>query len=452
MVIGMGEGRRDTLGAELVAATYRGGAPALRKLRGTPFRATWLAAPHRFAVEAAEVLAEREEPITLAAAADEIERRGSVTAAGLAEVREAVEAALGAHLESDARDVAAIVDALADAVTSDPTSRLLSAADIFAPLPPVKWLCQAFDVAPGPPLLVAGYGFSGKTLSLQDLALSVATGTPVWGTFPVRTGKVLHVDYEQGAHLTRLRYQRLARARGIRPTDLEDRLNLAPLPDWYLDADAGDKLKRLCEGVDLLIVDSFRAACPRTEENSSDARIPLDRLTRISEETGATSIVIHHARKPSKDSQGGARMSIRGSGALYDACGSVLVFSAEKGEPITVEHDKARITGRTHESLRLWIEDVEVDGDPLAGLRVSTLSTPPPDQQTADQRLGELQGRVLAFVEAQGGTSGGCNVIHEHLGGRRQSLTAAIAELVRLGRLTRGGSTKEPTLSLAGTT
>jgi hypothetical protein len=332
---------------------------------------------------------------------------------------------------------------------------LLSAADIFAPLPPVNFTCQALDMAPGAPVLVAGYGFSGKTISAQDLALAVATGTAAWGRFPVRKGRVLHIDYEQGAYLTRHRYQRLAAGRGIDPRSLDGHLVLAPMPRWYLDGDTGDELARLADGFDLVIVDSFRAACPNTDENKSEARVPLDRLTRISELTGTTWLVIHHARKPSQDSRkpsGGARMAVRGSGALYDACGSCLVFAAEKGEPVSVEHEKARITGRLHDAFQLRIEDVDTAGGPSCGLRVSAVSSMPPAQQTTSERLQALQERVLGFVKAQGGTTGGNNIIAEHLGGRRQALNAAISELVRSGRLIRGGSTKEPTLSLAGTT
>lgn len=326
---------------------------------------------------------------------------------------------------------------------------LLQAGDIFAPLPPVNWLCEALDMAPGAPILFAGYGFSGKTVSAQDLALAVATGTPAWGRFPVRPGRVLHVDYEQGTHLTRLRYQRLAQARGIDPRALDGRLVLAPLPPWYLDGDSGDVLTRLCEGFDLVIVDSFRAACPHTDENASDSRIPLDRLGRMSEKTGVAPVVIHHARKPVRDAQGGARMSVRGSGALYDACGSVLVFAAEKGEPTTVAHEKARITGRPHADFQLWIEDVEIDGDPTAGLRVSCLNGPAAAR--VPDRFTQLKERVLEAVKADGKFSGGVNLLRSRLGAKKDDVSAAVADLERAGAIRREGSYHRPTFVYLGT-
>jgi hypothetical protein len=253
----------------------------------------------------------------------------------------------------------------------------LGVSEIFVDLPAVNWLCQALDLCPGAPALVAGYGYSGKTVSLQAFALAVATGTYAWGSFTVRQGRVLHVDFEQGRHLTCLRYQRIARAEGIGPADIGDRLSLVTLPTLYLDsAGAEIELTKACEGVDLLIVDSLRAASPTLDENSSSVRIVLDLLTRISDKTGVTPIVVHHARKPSLDKTGGARMAIRGSGALFDACSSVLVLEAEKNQAPVVHHEKARVSGKTAEDFCLSISDTQASGDPAGGLLVRAEPVP----------------------------------------------------------------------------
>jgi hypothetical protein len=330
---------------------------------------------------------------------------------------------------------------------------IIGVADIFKPLDPVKWLCKELDMAPGAPTLIAGYGYSGKSLALQDLALAVASGTKAWGSFDVRSGRVLHLDYEQGAYLTRMRYQRLARGRGIEPSDLSDRLSVAVMPPWYLDNDARGELARVSEGFDLVVLDSFKASCPSTDENTSEARIPLDRLGRISELTGTCFMTLHHSRKPSRDRDGlgGARMAIRGSGALYDACGSVLVFAAEKGEPIAVAHEKARISGRTHDDFRLSVEDVEIDGDPRAGLRVSRLSVGPGKVQDAPgATFAALRARIVELARTHG-TLGSKNEIRIALGARKDDVGAAVDSLERSGALVRGGTYHHPTYSLTGT-
>lgn len=248
-------------------------------------------------------------------------------------------------------------------------------AAIFEPLPPIPWVCEKLDLCPGAPALVAGYGYSGKTVALQALALSVAAGLPAWGRFTVRHGSVLHLDFEQGSYLTKLRYQRIARSMGIGPDDLAGTLLVGCHPPSYLDRDVEDSLVRAFDGNTLAIIDSLRAAAPSIDENSSEMRRPLDMLGRVSERTGCAILVILHARKPSRDSEEAAKTAIRGSSALFDAASSVLVVVGDKDCPTrTVSHLKARMSGTTAEDFALRIEDEEIDGDPRGGLLVKAES------------------------------------------------------------------------------
>jgi hypothetical protein len=283
----------------------------------------------------------------------------------------------------------------------------LRVADIFAPLAPVDWLAQGLDLCPGAANLLAGFGFSGKTLAAQDLAISVATGKRAWGAFSVREGRVLHIDWEQGPRLTSERYQRLAAAHMLAPQDLEDRLSVVTRPRFYLDqVDAEEVLTRECEGHVLLVLDSLRAACPTIEENDSGVRIVLDMLGRVSERTGVVPVVIHHARKPSQDKTGGARMAIRGSGAIYDACASVLVFEGRKGRPTLVAHEKARTSGICAEDFELTISDVEVDGNQRGGLSVTASAATSSDGDIdGDAARQEQDARVLEIIGANPGVN-----------------------------------------------
>jgi hypothetical protein len=246
----------------------------------------------------------------------------------------------------------------------------LGVAQICAPLPPVPWLVQDLGLAPGAPAIIGGYGYSGKTVAAQALAVAIAAGQPVWGAFAARQGRVLHIDYEQGARLTSDRYQRLMVGMGVTPEQVGDRLTVVSMPSMYLsDAATEAFLTERCQGVDLVIIDSLHASCPAIEENEAGARRYLDVLGRVSERTGCAFLVIHHARKPTKDGVGGAKMVLRGSGALFDACASVLIFGANQGEPPTVTHTKARITGKTSPDFVLKIEDTP-DSDQGQGLTV----------------------------------------------------------------------------------
>ena len=334
----------------------------------------------------------------------------------------------------------AFVDELARdarALAENATSRLpwLDTPQIFAPLAPIPYVLEALDLCPGAPALVAGFGFGGKTLACMALALAIASGRRAWGEFQVARGPVLWLDYEQGEHLTRLRFQRLALGMGITREDIEGHLRIISMPRFYLDAPgAADVLARDCEGARALFIDSFRAACPTVEENDSASRVPLDALGRMSGATGCAVGVIHHARKPSKENGGGgARMSMRGSGALYDAAGSVLVLEAEKGERPCVHHEKARSGGKLHEDFYLAIEDV--DGEDVwgrtlagAGLRVAFQceeQVNPPRSPSA--RFSEIKAELVQVMRSKPGAS--LRFLRASVTGKNALIDEALEEL-----------------------
>jgi hypothetical protein len=285
--------------------------------------------------------------------------------------RKAAELRLGRVTPTQARDeIDRALESIAPRPASAP-SAILDGPAIAAPLPPLEYLVRELGLVAGggAPHLVAGYGFSGKTLALQSMALSLVAARAVWGGYTVTARRVVHVDLEQGERLTRLRYQRLARAMGLDLASLGDALALADMPPIALTVDHVDAWRALMTTRDVMLVDSLRAASAGLDENDSAIRAGLDLLGRLSAETGCRPIVIHHARKQGKDDPGG-RYAIRGSSAIFDGCDAAYLFSAEKGEPVRVEHVKARSHGALIEDIALVISDVAIDGDAHAGLRV----------------------------------------------------------------------------------
>ncbi len=277
----------------------------------------------------------------------------------------------GAGEDENSRDDVTTIPQLA------PVMATIGVAEIFEPLPALPWLVRELQLAPGAPAVVAGYGFSGKTLLAQELAICVASEKRLFDNFTVRKGRSLHIDLEQGRRVTSERYQRLARAKNIDPRDLGDRLRLAVLPPFSLDASGAEGLyHRAIDGFDFVAIDSLRAACPSADENASDIRKHLDILTRISEKTNATILFIHHSRKPSAESAGAGmmdRMMMRGSGAIFDACSSVFIMGGEKGDPSRVSHQKCRHYGTTIDDFGFWVKDVPGNGNPRDGLKLEHL-------------------------------------------------------------------------------
>lgn len=274
--------------------------------------------------------------------------------------------------------------ALEGARKRGPTFELRSTADIFAQLPAVPWRVRGLQICPGRPCILGGYGASAKTLSAQQLALAVASGTPAWGYFETELGRVVHLDYEQGFHATALRYQRLALGHRIDPRELADRLRLAVFPRVYLDQQgAYDAYAALCEDVDLVVLDALRGATPSSDENDSSIRACIDNLTRVAEATGCSFVLLHHARKQQKDMSADDKEGLRGSAGIFDGAGAVYLLRAAKdpNEPRAVRQIKpaAEAAGRAVEDFLLDVLDVPAPGDATAGVRVMHKPVPKPD-------------------------------------------------------------------------
>lgn len=258
-----------------------------------------------------------------------------------------------------------------------PSWNVMLAEAVFAPLPPYPWLIPGIHLAPGRVTLLNGYADTGKTVIAMTVALAVAAGQPLWGLFrPSRAGVVLHMNGELGSYIARERYQRLARAASIEPAELvaNGNLRLANYPAVrFDDRDFEAEMIRACEGVTLVIIDSLRAFSGALDENSKEIGVALLMLARVSELTGATIVVLHHNRKPSKDDVGGAKMSISGSSSILGGSECAFVMAAEvKGGPVIVKHERSPI-GRPLEDFGLTIEDVPSGSDPRWGLRVRHL-------------------------------------------------------------------------------
>jgi hypothetical protein len=313
----------------------------------------------------------------------------------------------------------------------------IGVGQIFAPLPPIPWLVEKLRIAPGRPTMLAGYSYSGKTITAQAIALAVAAGRPVFGAYRARQGKVLHLDFEMGQYLARSRYQRLAAGMGIDVRELgDDGLRLATYPTMRLsDTTAEERLTAACDGCALVVLDSFTAAAGDIEENSAEAGAPFYMLGRVSDRVGCTFVVIHHARKPQKDASGGARMAIRGSSAIYGGCDAVYAMGGEKGEPVRVQHEKSPYDGIIVEDFCLKVVDVPGVTGPRHGMRVEQLETAEVATDPRAEREHEALMRAVVdtIARAGGELPGGVKTLTVKLQRRRANLDAAVAELEAKG-------------------
>ena len=356
------------------------------------------------------------------------------------------------HPPLDPAEVKKIARSVVKYPPGDPTApgidpfSMLTAADLATELPPVPWVVRALGIAPGAVTIVGGLGFGGKTMTMQALALAVASGRKLWGHLDASQGRAVHLDYEQGRRLTQERYQRLARGMRVDLATLEpSAFALACLPRETLDKPTSeDHVVRICEGAKIAIVDAFRGAFPSAKENDSESRKFLDMLQQASERTGCAMIVIAHSRKTT-DESGDVRSSLRGSGALFDAAQTVYMLDGAKKKPTRVHCTKDRLLGEDRATFGVEILDIAQGDDPRWALEVAYRH--PEEVQAAylvdeDEdakiamslaRLDTFTGRVMAILATNpGGTVG---MLAQSTGHSTSSTREAIGILERAGNV-----------------
>lgn len=293
-----------------------------------------------------------------------------VTAAELAEEREAI--AQAAEPDALPPDPEAPVRL---AEPTDDRARIVWARDFNVVETETPWLCEGLMLAPGRPNVVAGEGGSNKTMLAQYLACCVVTGRGVFGRWPVKEGRVLHVDYEQGLKLTRRRYNRFAYAMGypLGAHEWDDRLGFLARPFFLDHADQEKRLATLVKGFDLVIVDSTRRSAPKLRENDPEAALPLEVMFAVSEATGVVFLATDHAttKVPENDGRGGKgqgrrRKAIqRGHSSKLDAAGTLIALTKEgKGLSTLVSCEREQQEGEEFEDFAFDVQDIENPNEP----------------------------------------------------------------------------------------
>lgn len=211
-----------------------------------------------------------------------------------------------------------------------------------APPPSVGWLVQ--DIWPqGARGWIAGEAKLGKSWLALELAVSVATGEPFLGKFPVRQpGPVFYLTEESNLRNLYNRLRMILLAKEIEPEQLRDKLRLLVRkrvkltdPRWRTRIiTAIDKHKPV-----VLFIDPLRRYHDGGENDSADLVAVLDAAAEFQDHGPAVPIV-HHMRKTSEANAGArAGQQMRGSSDLH-AWGDAAMYctgTAEDKNAVVVE-------------------------------------------------------------------------------------------------------------------
>lgn len=250
----------------------------------------------------------------------------------------------------------------------------------FTPIPvaefsagrPLEWIIKG--VLPHGELgMVFGASGSGKSFLLIDMAAAVARGTP-WRGLTVKQGRVCYVVAEGAAGFRKR----------IDAYCIHHEIHISEL-DLYVIADAPnltqkDHVKALTDGIksagpfDLIVLDTLAAVTAGADENSAqDMGIVLDRARSIGRDTGAMTLLVHHAGKQ-------ADRGARGSTALKGRVDvEIEVVRADNQRAATVSKLRDQEDGATF-GFKLGVVNVGMDdeGDVIDSCVIEHSSAPTP--------------------------------------------------------------------------
>lgn len=271
------------------------------------------------------------------------------------------------------------------------------------------WTIAAVGVIGGQPKV-------GKSWLGLDLAVSVASGTPALGRFPVEaTGPALIYLAEDALPRVRDRVAHLCRHRGLDLARLDlqvvtaDRLRL----DTERDQLALDQTVQRLRPT-LLLLDPLVRLHSLDENSASDLASLLGFLRALNRRHQVALILVHHLAKRSRRNLG---QSLRGSSDLHawtdSAC--YLVRRPDDRLQLTVEHRAApapdplllRLAGGADQPLSLLVDTAAAPPPPLAeAVRAALASAGQPLSRTVlRQRLrvnNARLGAVLLTLEQRG--------------------------------------------------
>ncbi len=225
--------------------------------------------------------------------------------------------------------------------------KIVTLKQILNGLTNFEWAIDGIE--PDHPIIgmIAGPGNVGKSWLALSLALSTASGKKWLGRFQTKKRKVLIVDLEQHEVLISVRTQRLVRGMELddkTPLDflIDPHINFLPAP-VINPPTPRESLRELAElveleGYNLVIIDSLIRAHSADENSNDEMRNVLEMAKWFIQETNASLLFVHHARKGGSGASGDR---VRGASVIRDGCDWLLFCEKHKGG-VKVVHDKAR--------------------------------------------------------------------------------------------------------------
>jgi hypothetical protein len=240
----------------------------------------------------------------------------------------------------------------------------------------------------------------GKSWLLYSLLLSIVTGRPWLGRFPIAKGRVLLIDNELHKETLAYRLKAVAEAMGLSDDDWVEDLDVWPLRGRLLDLfELRTDLETVAGQYQAVGIDALYRMLPEdwSENDNSQMAQLYNQIDLLGDMTGAVMVAVHHS---SKGSQSDKRVTDvgAGAGAQSRAADCHLILREHEEEGVIVMEAAVRSFPRVHPlGLRwdypLW---VPVEGIDLALLKGKKA----PAEERQDKRDNETDAAIVRCCEA----------------------------------------------------
>ena len=273
--------------------------------------------------------------------------------------------------------------------------------------------------------LLCASGASGKTFFAQYVASCVASGTDLFGQFPVQQTNVLHLDQERNDDLAEQRYSRIWNWLGLDDPGvaihaLPTRLDV--VNNW--DKSLAD-LVELFSGFGLIVIDSLKKISIEDENSSAIERV-MDLLRQAAQQANTCIVLIHHKGK-SKD----AKQSGRGHSSIYDSVDTQIDLD-KRADSYSLVCAKARATREFEPVSYEMIDAGEYFPDLCCTNEVQFIATQT-DATAASSEETDIRELILELIKKHGSIIQ--SELYDLVGGKRSLFTKAIDDLLRLGKM-----------------
>ncbi len=276
--------------------------------------------------------------------------------------------------------------------------RLFSAAQLNSGQYETRYLVRGI-LAAGQPGGIFGAFKTLKTSLAADLLISIASGTPFLGRFPVpQPGRVLFLSGESGLPALQSIARRICAERGLSLEKLDNFVLSPDLPRLDLRTDVA-ALKKLIEAerpVCVVIDPAYLTLGGDTGRNLFAMGSLLRPLAELCESTGCTVLVVHHCKRSQKAGDPATLDDIAWSGFAEFSAQWLLVSRRRPFDPATGHHELWLGAGSRVGNHGLWELDVE-EGRP----NEFSLDREIDDSRSGEHRIWKTILRPVAALQRQ---------------------------------------------------